>query len=48
MAQRKPSLQQQETEYLLEAAALDMAPAGKDNASGAGFITADKALTQVQ
>jgi subtilisin family serine protease len=44
MVQRNPGLGQQQVEALLENAAVDMAPAGKDNATGAGFISADKAL----
>ncbi len=48
MAQQKSSLNAQEAEHLLETAAADMAPAGKDNATGAGFITADQALVKVQ
>jgi subtilisin family serine protease len=48
MAQRNPGLGQHQVESLLENAAVDVAPAGKDNATGAGFITADKALGLVQ
>jgi subtilisin family serine protease len=48
LVQQNPGLGQQQVESLLENAAVDMAPAGKDNATGAGFITADKALGLVQ
>jgi subtilisin family serine protease len=48
MAQQNPGLQQHQVESLLESAAVDMAPAGKDIATGAGLITADKALSLVQ
>jgi subtilisin family serine protease len=48
MVQQNPGLQQHQVESLLESAAVDMAPAGKDIATGAGLITADKALSLVQ
>ncbi len=48
MVQQHPGLGGQQVESLLENAAVDMAPAGKDNATGAGFLTADKVLGLVQ
>jgi len=48
MAQKNPALTAAQAEATLEGAALDMAPAGVDNASGHGFITADAALSAMQ